>query len=633
MGYSSTYATVYIQIVRSMFRSHLMVNLQAKMTSIDKGEKMSGSDQRHEKNIQLRIMAEELARKNASAITPDSVDILSEETRKALHELSVHQIELEMQNEELHLISLELEAARTRYFDLFNQAPVGYFSLNEVGLILESNLTAATMFGVSASGFQDKLFSSWILPEDQDIFYHHRKGIFSTGVPHVCELRMKKNAAPDPDKVIWVRLESSIACNNASITEPQGNPGLVCQVIVSDISEKMRAASQTQQSQRMETIGMIAGGVAHDFNNKLAVIIGYAELALNNEIPAQTVRSFLEEILKAAQLSAALTRQLLTIARKQPVVPVVLDLNLTIAKSLKMLQQIVGAEIELIWQPGASLLSVKIDPVQIDQILVNLCVNAKAAISVRGKVTITTGNVTSGVILCDENPDNMQGEYVMLEISDNGCGMPREILNQIFEPFFTTRDVNQGTGLGLATVEGIVKQNDGFINVSSEPGSGTTFSIYLPVFTDLPVDSQQEHKEEMLPGTGETVLVVEDETALLPMIKVMLEKLGFRVLTASSPMVAIDLVQKHKDEIRLLLTDVIMPEMNGSTMVEVVQQINPKIETLFMSGYSANVLAQRGVLKSKVNLIQKPFLMTDLAEKIGELLFSPVCPNPSIYRQ
>lgn len=592
---------------------------------------MSGNDQNQSNRAQLRTKAEEVARTKHSGISTEIAELTTEEVRKALQELTIHQVELEMQNEELCLMRSELEASRTRYFDLFNKAPVGYFSLNESGLVLESNLTAATLLGVSVLDLQGKHFFSWILPEDQDIFYHHRQGIFSTGMAHVCELRMKKNAAPAPDKVIWVRLESSIVCNGVSITESDGNPGLVCRVIVSDITEKMRVTSQTQQSQRMETIGMLAGGVAHDYNNKLSVIIGYAELALNNEIPLQTVRSFLEEILKAAQLSATITRQLLTIARKQPVTPVVLDLNLTIEKSLKMLQQTVGEEIELIWQPGTSLFPVKIDPVQIDQILVNLCVNAKAAIADRGRVTITTKNVTFGEISADENPENMQGEYVMLEISDTGCGMTREILNQIFEPFFTTKGVDQGTGLGLSTVEGIVKQNDGFINVSSEPGSGTTFRIHLPIFTDQVVDAQQEQMTDILPGSGETVLVVEDEVALLPMIKVMLEKLGYRVLTASSPMAAIALVQKHSDEITLLLTDVIMPEMNGSTMVDVIQQINPKIEALFMSGYSANVLAQRGVLKSKVNLIQKPFSMTDLAEKIGRISLSPVCPNPSKY--
>ncbi|EKD82315.1 MAG: PAS/PAC sensor hybrid histidine kinase [uncultured bacterium] len=376
----------------------------------------------------------------------------------------------------------------------------------------------------------------------------------------------------------------------------------------------------------METVGLLAGGVAHDYNNKLAVIIGYAELALNSEISLQTVHIFLEEILKAAQLSASITRQLLTFARKQAIVPVVLDLNQTIESMLKMLRQTVGAEIDLAWRPEVCLHPVKMDPVQIDQILANLCVNARTAIAGIGKITIATGNVAFDELYCIENHGFSEGEYVMIEVSDSGCGMTREVLEQIFEPFFTTREIGQGTGLGLSTVDGIIKQNNGFINVFSEIGVGTTFSIYLPRYTGSMVDRQQENGEATVVGCGETVLIVEDEPALLPLIKMMLEKLGYRVLAVNSPIAAIELVQQQKDRIHLLITDVVMPKMNGCDLAKALQLSFPEMKILFMSGYSANALSLKGVKEGTMNFIQKPFSMKELADKVSKATVSSLSP-------
>ncbi|MDD3147638.1 MAG: response regulator [Candidatus Riflebacteria bacterium] len=580
---------------------------------------MTSNDNHLKQAVQLRRRAEESLLKNGSISSTDLEQFSQEKVKCVLHELSVHQIELEMQNEELRNIRKELEVSRARYFDLFNQAPVGYVSLNEDGLILESNLTAASLLGVPVGELQNKLLSNYIFFEDQDIFYHHRKNIFISGLPQECELRMKRSETTSCQVVFWARLESSAANHALASKELPGSNSRNFRLVISDITGNRTLAEQLHHAQKMETIGLLAGGVAHDYNNKLAVIIGYAELALNKEVSPQTNRNFFEEILTAAQQSAAITRQLLTIARKQMVSPAVIDLNQAVESMLKMLRHVVGEEIELVWKPESDLCPVEIDPVQIDQILLNLCLNAKSAITGNGRVTIATKNATFDTSFCKLHTGHIEGKFVMIEVVDTGCGMAAEILAKIFEPFFTTRGIGQGTGLGLSAVDGIVKQNNGFIVVASEPGNGATFKIYLPAYSGTVIDRHWEDRKEMMPGSGETVLVVENEAALLPVIKIMLEKLGFRVLTANSAGAAAELAEKHEQKIDLLVTDVIMPEMNGCEVLELVQKTNPDIKTLFMSGHPANVLIRRGFTGSNLNFLQKPFSMNDLAEKIGKL--------------
>jgi two-component system cell cycle sensor histidine kinase/response regulator CckA len=384
-----------------------------------------------------------------------------------------------------------------------------------------------------------------------------------------------------------------------------------------DITEHLRLAAQFQQSQKMEAMGRLAGGVAHDFNNMLGVILGYAELALCQVDPAQPLHADLEEILKAANRSTDITRQLLAFDRKQTIIPVVLDLNQTVESMLKMLRRLIGEDIDLAWLPEVGVCPINMDPVQVDQILVNLCVNARDAIADVGKVAIETGNAVFDETYCADHAGFVAGEYVLLAVSDDGCGIDKEILDRIFEPFFTSKGVGQGTGLGLSTVYGIVKQNNGFINVYSEPGKGTTFKIYLPRYADQAVVTQREKAAEIPLSRGETVLVVEDEAANLQMDKIMLERLGYRVLAAGTPDEAIGLAEKHSSEIHLLITDVVMPEMNGWDLAERLQSLYPSMKILFMSGYTAKVIAHR-VLDEGVNFIQKPFSMKDLAVKMRD---------------
>lgn len=387
-----------------------------------------------------------------------------------------------------------------------------------------------------------------------------------------------------------------------------------------DITEHLLLADQYQQSQKMEAIGLLAGGVAHDYNNMLTVILGYAELAIGKIEPSEPLHADLTEIILAAKRSADITRQLLTFARKQTITPVALDLNQTVESSLKLLRRLVGEDISLAWLPVAGHCPVIIDPVQIDQILANLCVNARDAINDVGKITIETGNTVFDALYCAHHVGFVEGSYVLLTVSDDGCGMDKEMLGKIFEPFFSSKGVGQGTGLGLSTVYGIVKQNNGFINVYSEPGNGTTFRIYLPRDLDESFHLADDTVLKTPQSQGETVLLVEDEPALLKLGVLMLEDLGYRVLAAGTPGKAIELAKEHHYEMSLLITDVIMPDMNGRELSERLQLLYPGIRTLFMSGYTAQMISQRGVLDNGVSFIQKPFSMKDIAFKVREVL-------------
>ena len=401
--------------------------------------------------------------------------------------------------------------------------------------------------------------------------------------------------------------------------------------IFSDVSERKRAEEEKErlrvqllQAQKMESIGRLAGGIAHDFNNMLSVILGRTEAILEEVEPGQPLHHELSEIQKAAEHSADLTRQLLAFARKQVATPKVIDLNETIEGMLRMLRRLIGENITLTWKPGLQLLPIKIDPVQIDQILANLCVNSRDALKVGGGIMIATGKVTmapgQGTYLQDGTP----GEYVRLTVSDNGRGMDRETLKNLFEPFFTTKEFGQGTGLGLAMVYGIVKQNRGYIDVQSEVGQGTTFQVFFPHESGLvPTAMAKEPQTEAVATRRETILLVEDEPSLLDLSRMMLEKQGYVVLSAATPGEAIGLAEKPGGPIHLLLTDVIMPEMNGRDLARQVLIHAPDIKCLFMSGYTADVIAEQGILEEEMEFIQKPFPMKALMARIREVLDKP----------
>ena len=386
------------------------------------------------------------------------------------------------------------------------------------------------------------------------------------------------------------------------------------------VAEKNKAQEQLNQAQKMESIGRLAEGVAHDYNNALTAIIGYTELAMKDADPKGHLHDNLNEILKASTHTKDITQQLLTFVSKQTISPKVINLNTTIEVILKMLRSLIGEDIDLAWFPGNNLWPVKIDPSQIDQILATLCVNAKDAIAGVGKITVETTMVVLDEAYCSYNTDFIPGGFVMMAISDNGCGMEKKILDNIFEPFFTTKDLDKGMGLGLATVYGIVKQNNGFINVYSEKDKGTVITIYLPRNDGTAIDSQKEIADESPQGRGETILLVEDEISILKLAKKVLNGLGYKVLAANSPKGAIQVAKEYKNKIRLILTDVVMPEMYGDELVHSLQSLYPDIKHIFMSGYTAKAIAHHGVLDEGVTFIQKPFSQISLAQIVRKVL-------------
>lgn len=390
--------------------------------------------------------------------------------------------------------------------------------------------------------------------------------------------------------------------------------------IVRDMTDRNNLERQLQQAQKMESIGRLAGGVAHDFNNMLGVILGHVEMALEQVAPSHDLHEALWEIRSAARRSADLTRQLLVFARKQMIAPKALDLNETVGDMLKMLQRLIGENVELSWKPCSGVWRVMVDPSQVDQILANLCVNARDAIAGIGKLAIETGNATLDDHYCASHAEVAPGDYVRLSVSDDGCGMDKETLGRLFEPFFTTKARGKGTGLGLATVYGIVKQNHGLIYVYSEPGQGTTFTIYLPRHTAA--DERIRAVAATAPALrgSETILLVEDEVSILKVTAKMLEQLGYSVLSASTPGEALRLAREHPGEIHLLVTDVVMPEMNGRELAEEMVSRHPGIKRLFMSGYAAEVVASQGVLEEGICFVHKPFSGHELASKVRQAI-------------
>ncbi len=388
--------------------------------------------------------------------------------------------------------------------------------------------------------------------------------------------------------------------------------------------EKSKLEEQLHQAMKMDSIGRLAGGVAHDFNNMLGVIIGHSQMALDEVDSTEPLHDDLLEIVKAADRSADLTRNLLAFARKQTVSPKVIKLNATVESMMKMLQRLIGENIELIWRPQAELGLVKIDPSQIDQIMANLCVNARDAITDVGRITIQTNNITIDSSNVYPHLELAAGDYVQLTVSDNGCGMDKEMQANIFEPFYTTKGVGEGTGLGLATVYGAVKQNNGYIRVYSEPGEGTTFTIYLPRHIETGQQAKPESATPQVQQGHETILVVEDEPAILRMVTTMVKRSGYNVIPASTPGEAIRLADQHVGLIDLLLTDVVMPEMNGRDLAKKLLERYPNMKRLFMSGYTADVIADQGRIDDAVHFIQKPFTLKDINAKIRQAIDAKV---------
>lgn len=514
-----------------------------------------------------------------------------------------------------------LRRSEEKYRDIFERAEEGIFQTTPEGRFISANPAMARMLGYSSpeeliDHVTDIAAQLYVHPEERDGGWKPNQD----GLQQYPRIKRELEFRKKDGSTIWT---SSLV---RIVRDDQGNP-LYFEGFMEDITARRKAEeerekleAQLNQAQKLESIGRLAGGVAHDFNNMLTVVTGHAQLAMMRCKPTDAIYKDLQTIETAALQSSGLVSQLLAFARKQTIAPKVVDLNETVESMFKMLQRLIGEDISFSWKPGSGLWSPKIDPSQIEQLLANLCVNARDAISGIGKITIETENAVFDEAYCSVHADFIPGEYVVLAVSDNGSGMDRETISQIFEPFFTTKERGKGTGLGLATVYGIVKQNGGFIHVYSELGHGSAFRIYLPRFSGGVTEPTTFTPAEAHEGGGETVLLVEDDTEILSLGKAMLETLGYIVLAANAPGDALRLAEVKGDEIDLLITDVVMPEMNGRDLAKRLCEIIPGLRCLYSSGYTANVIAHHGVLDEGIDFIEKPYSFQSLAAKVQEIL-------------
>jgi PAS domain S-box-containing protein len=393
--------------------------------------------------------------------------------------------------------------------------------------------------------------------------------------------------------------------------------------IARDVTEQRKLEGQFRQAQKMEAVGRLAGGVAHDFNNLLTVISSYSDLLLEDLAGHDPRRADVAEIGKAASSAAALTRQLLAFSRQQVLEPVVLDLNAVVTSAEKLIKRLLGEDIAVVTALAPSLGTVKADPGQIEQIIVNLAVNARDAMPDGGKLTLETANVVMDQAYLRDHPAATPGPYVMMAVSDTGIGMDEQTQRQIFEPFFTTKEMGKGTGLGLATVYGIVKQSGGFIWVYSELHHGTSFKIYLPRAEEGAVAVTPSDQAKQAPRGTETVLLVEDAPAVRAVTRQVLDRLGYTVLEAPDGKSAVHVATKHQGTIHLLVTDVVMPELGGRQLVERLIALRPDLKVLYVSGYTDDAVVRHGVLEAGIAYLQKPFTPDILARKVREVLEAP----------
>jgi PAS domain S-box-containing protein len=514
-----------------------------------------------------------------------------------------------------------LRRSEINFRSLVMNAPYGICRCDALGILQDANPALVQMFGYADAGeltgrHLGSLYADaqqWFFTAD---YFHARKAFNDLTVECV-----RKDGSP-----IVARISGRII--------PNGKDGDNFEIFMEDITENRTLELQLRQAQKMEAIGRLAGGIAHDFNNLLMVISGYSEFLLERLGADQRLRGPAQEISNATQRATSLTRQLLAFSRKQMLTPKVLDLNEVVTENLKMLTRMIGEDIDLVMVPGPGLGAVRADPGQIDQVIMNLAVNARDAMPQGGKLTIETANITLNESFARTHSPLTPGEYVMLSISDTGVGMDNETQSRIFEPFFTTKGT-KGTGLGLSTVYGIVKQSGAYIFVDSQPHRGTAFRAYFPrVDANEDAISAQESLELPRLGRGqETILLVEDESNLRRLARQYLETQGYQILEAEDGAAALQIADGHQGSIDLLLTDVVMPGMNGRELAEQISAQRPETRVLYMSGYTENAIGHDGLLDAGVNLLQKPFSLPTLKERVRELLDSEPLPKEAIMAQ
>ncbi|MDA3896672.1 MAG: ATP-binding protein [Desulfobacteraceae bacterium] len=551
----------------------------------------------------LRRRAEKIDRETSLL---ENIDNLSPaEIKQMLHELRVHQIELKMQNEELRTTQEDLAASRERYVDLYDFAPVGYITLSEEGIIRESNLTAAGLLGLTRKALIRQPLSRFIIAEDQNSYYLHRKKLFESGEPQACELRLVTSAG-----------ESFWALLSATIAERNGAP--VCRMVMSDVSERKKLEAQLQQAQKMESIGTLAGGIAHDFNNILSSIIGFTELSLDDVEQGSPLEENLQEVFTAGIRAKDLIGQILILSRQDAFEFMPIPINPVAKEAVKMLRSAIPASINIQGNICDKQLVVQANPTQIHQVLINLATNANHAMSETGGVLMVDVDYVS----FDEISENINltpGDYARITVSDTGTGINKDHLEKIFEPYFTTKAVGKGSGLGLSVVHGIVRSHKGDITVSSAPGKGTTFHVYLPLSEQQSIELP-DTSEEPLPRGTEHILLVDDEPTIVKMLQRSLDRIGYTVTARPGSVEALETFCATPEKFDLIITDMAMPDMTGDKLADEIKKIRHDVPVILCTGFSDTIKIRTGPEMQIDEFLTKPVDRNKLLKVIRKLL-------------
>jgi PAS domain S-box-containing protein len=552
----------------------------------------------------LRQRAENFLRKADQDIGAMPV----QDVQQLVHELQVYQIELEMQNEALCSTQQELETSRDRYSALYDFAPVGYLTLDRAGMILEANLTAARLLGIARRELLHQRLTDFIVPADQDTFYHHRQQTVATHMPQACELAMQRQDGT----AFFVRLESLVELEKAGGSLRWG-------IALSDVTAQRHLEAQLREAQKMEAIGTLAGGIAHDFNNILQIIIGFTGLVQGMVAQASPAWQPLQHVLTAGQRAKELVQQMLDFSRHHAPQRQPLQLHLLLHETLQLLRAALPSTIDLRAFLNTTSGTVLANPAQLQQVLMNLASNADYAMRTTGgvlEVHLDEVDITPHGAVA--SPPLPPGPYLRLTIRDTGVGMTPEVMARIFEPFFTTKGTGQGTGLGLAVVYGIISRHGGTITVASTPEQGTTFTIYLPRVAEAP--PVRDRLAEPLPTGTERLLFVDDEEALSTLARETLIRLGYDVTVSTSSLDALAAFCATPQGFDLVITDQTMPAMTGETLVRELRRIRPDIPIILCTGYSPLIDAERAAVLGIDAFLPKPVESATLAHTIRQVM-------------
>ena len=548
-----------------------------------------------------------------------AADKTKEQLKNEIKELRHRVQELETIENERRRVVEALRETEERFRQVYDEAPVGYHELDKEGRIIRVNRRELEMLGYTELELLGRPVWKFVVEEEMTRQVIMAKIAGDVSFHETFERTYRRKDGTTLPVLIEDRV---ISDEKGRITGIRS--------MIEDITERRRAEEalrkseeQLRQWQRVEAIGRLAGGVAHDFNNLLMTIKGCSELLLGELDSRDSRREEVEEIRKAAERATALTRQLLAFGRRQVLQPQVLDLNEVVANMDRMLQRLIGEDIQLLTILDPELWPVKVDPGQIEQVIMNLAVNARDAMRGGGKLTIETANVVLDENYARRHVSVKPGPCVMLAVTDNGCGMDKETQSHLFEPFFTTKAKGEGTGLGLSTVYGIIKQSGGNIWAYSETGLGTTFKIYLPRVEEAVKTYKPKLSPTVSPGGSETILLVEDEEAVRAIVSKILQNKGYTVLEAHHGHEALQLCKDHQGPIHLMVTDVVMPDMSGRELAERLISLRPELRVLFMSGYPDKAIVHHGVLGAGTAFLQKPFTLSALECKVRDLLDAP----------